>query len=165
MSFSNEDFNRVLLVIRSVKGESWWQRRKVFKKVKEWRSNNSYQVIDYSREKAEYLAQTYENFEVGKYYKINRNYVFFKEKNTYGRYELNVKKPLVFFYGENGAEFLDDRVMDEWALSAISDPATSDQITKYHEKKSKLKAVQKDIDNHRSMMNQNIEVKAKILAS
>ena len=162
---ANEDFNRILLVIRSVKGESWWQRRKVLKKVKEWRKNNSYQVIDYSVYMAEYQAQTALDLEVGKHYTISKNTYFYKNGNIYGKSLVTVDTGLTFLYTEEGCKFLEGMWLPSKIASLISEPATPEAAKLYREKQARVDAIQGEIDRYKSLMEQNIAIREQIIYS
>lgn len=162
---ANEDFNRILLVIRSVKGESWWQRRKVLKKVKEWRKNNSYQVIDYSVYMAEYQAQTTLDLEVGKHYTISRNTYYYKNGSIYGKGLVTVEPGLTFLYTEEGCKFLEGMWLPSKTAALLSEVATPEAAKSYREKELRIDAVQKEVDRYKSLMEQNIAIRDKIAHS
>lgn len=162
MLSNNDNFHKVLLVIKSVKGESWWQRRKVYKKVKEWRKNNSYQVVDYSYMKAKFQAQTYQDFQIGQYYTIKKSHYYYNNGSVYGKQVLLIK-PQTFFFGEKGVELLNGDWIREDIASMLSAEATEEEMKEFNQKKSKLDAIQANIDQHESLMSQYRQQYDKVL--
>lgn len=156
----NKDFDYILLTIRSVKGESKRQRRKVYKLVKKWRSENSYVPTDYSELRAIYQAQEPIVFIKGEYYTVVGGDHVVKEGNRYRNvgYLTDDLKGDTFYVGEV-CEFLSQwKSLKSHVLSTTSIKATQEEVNDYKLRKTKIDSFKADRDRYFKLYQQSCDM-------
>jgi len=159
---NNREFFKILLVIKSVRWESKRQRGKVLKRVKQWRKENSYQVVDYTELKKKYT----EPIEIypEKIYVCYRNEFIMKNGDHYES-EVFTPEPnnylgKFFYYTEDSFKSLDDwwLYIDDEELKYVFREATKAECDTFNQKKLKIDALNVENDRYYSLIDQNKDI-------